>query len=94
MSEQNAVHLASPDTHIKYAIQTSVRPSIRPKPELPSFDLNMGPLVHPTNHNRFTACPSVWRGFRAFVGECMEGLAWNFTYDVSWPSSELISLWP
>ena len=27
MSEQNAVHLASPDTYIKCAIQTSVRPS-------------------------------------------------------------------
>ena len=23
--------------------------------------------------------PSVWRGFRAFAGECIEGLAWNFT---------------
>ena len=34
-------------------------PSVRPKPELPSFDLYMGPLVHPTNRNRFTACPSV-----------------------------------
>ena len=28
MSEQNAVHLASPDTYIKCAIQTFVRPSI------------------------------------------------------------------
>ena len=121
----------------------SVRPSVHPKPEIPSFDLYMGPLVHPTNHNRFTACPSVrpsvrlsvrpsvrperfpgicrrmhggiglkfyllmyldhlqnwlvygrgllilalfwisetgqiW-GFRAFPGERMEGLAWNFT---------------
>ena len=43
MSEQNAVHLASPDTYIKCAIQMSVRP----KPEIPSFDLYMGPLVHP-----------------------------------------------
>ena len=34
-------------------------PSVRPKPEIPSFDLYMGPLVHPTNRNRFTACPSV-----------------------------------
>ena len=31
----------------------------RPKPEIPSFDLYMGPLVHPTNRNHFTACPSV-----------------------------------
>ena len=37
----------------------SVRPSVRPKPEIPSFDMYMGPLVHPTNRNRFTACPSV-----------------------------------
>ena len=111
----------------------SVRPSVRPKPEIPSFDLYMGPLVHPTNRNRFTACPSVrlerfpgicrrthggndlkfytlmsldhlqnwlvyghglliflilalfwlnetgqiW-GFRAFLGERMEEMAWNF----------------
>ena len=37
----------------------SGRPSGRPKPEIPSFDLYMDPLVHPTNHDRFTACPSV-----------------------------------
>ena len=37
----------------------SVRPSVRPKPEIPSFDLYMGPLVHPTNRNHFTACTSV-----------------------------------
>ena len=43
------------------SVRLSVRPSVRPKPELPSFDLYMGSsgLVHPTNHNRFTACPSV-----------------------------------
>ena len=69
----------------------SVRPSVRPKPEIPSFDLYMGPLVHPTNRNRFTACPSVRlsvrpsvrpsvrRGFRAFAGERMEGMASNLT---------------
>ena len=70
-----------------YVFGLSVRPSVRPKPEIPSFDLYMGPLVHPTNRNHFTACPSVRpsvcpsvrRGFRAFAGECMEGLAWNFT---------------
>ena len=115
----------------------SVRPSVRPKPEIPSFDLYMGPLVHPTNRDCFTACPSVrlsipperftgicrrthggnglkfymlvcldhlqnwlvyghslliflilalfrlsetgqiW-GFRAFLGERMEEMAWNF----------------
>ena len=66
-------------------VRPSVRPSVRPKPEIPSFDLYMGPLVHPTNRNRFTACPSVRpsvrtsvrpsvrRGFLAFAGECMEG---------------------
>ena len=36
-----------------------VRPSVRPKPEISSFDLYMGPLVHRTNRNRFTACPYV-----------------------------------
>ena len=46
-----------------------VRPSVRPKPEIPAFYLYMGPLVR----------PSVWRGFRAFAGERMEGMAWNFT---------------
>ena len=78
-----------------YVFGLSVRPSVRPKPEIPSFDLYIGPLVHPTNRYRFTACPSVRpsicpsvrlsvrpsvrRGFRAFAGDCMEGLAWNFT---------------
>ena len=66
-----------------YVFGLSVRPSVRPKPEIPSFDLYMGPLVHPTNRNRFTACPSVSpsvrRGFRAFAGERMEGMARNLT---------------
>ena len=66
-----------------YVFGLSIRPSVRPKPEISSFDLYMGPLVHWTNRNRFTACPSVrpsvQRGFQAFAGECMEGLAWNFT---------------
>ena len=57
-------------------------PSVRPKPEIPSFHLYMDPLVHPTNRDRFTTCPSVRpsvrRGFRAFAGERMEGMAWNF----------------
>ena len=80
---------------VRPSVRLSVRPSVRPKPEIPSFDLHMGPLVHPTNRNRFTACPSVRpsvrlsvrpsvrpsvrRGFRAFAGERMEGMAWNFT---------------
>ena len=32
-------------------------PSVRPKPEIPSFDLYMGPLVHQTNRDRYMACP-------------------------------------
>ena len=61
-------------------------PSVRPKPEIPSFDLDIGPLVHPTNRERFTAClsvrlsvcPSVRRGCRAFAGQRMEGMAWFY----------------
>ena len=56
MSKQKAVHLASPDTYIKYAIQMSVRLSVR-----------------------LSIRPSLRRGFRAFAGERMEGMAWNFT---------------
>ena len=41
------------------SIMFSGCPSVRPKPEIPSFDLYMGPLVHPTNRDRFTACASV-----------------------------------
>ena len=67
------------------------------KPEIPSFDLYMGPLVHPTNRNRFTACPSV-RPSGEVSGHLPEN-AWRdwpeiLHADVSWPSSELISLWP
>ena len=50
-------------------------PSVRPKPEIPSFDLYIGSLVHPTNplnRNRFTACPSVCLSVRSerFPGIC------------------------
>ena len=87
-----------------YVFGLSVRPSVRPKPEIPSFDLYMGPLVHPTNRNRFTACPSVRPSVRLSVrpsGEVSGHLpenAWRdwpeiLYADVSWPSSELISLW-
>ena len=34
----------------------------------------------------------IW-GFRVFPGDRMEELAWNLRADVSWPPSELISLW-
>ena len=47
-----------------YVFGLSVRPSVRLKPEILSFDLYMGPLVHPTNRNRFTACPSVCPSIR------------------------------
>ena len=50
-----------------YVFGLSVRPSVRPKPEIPSFDLYMGPLVHPTNRNRLTACPSVRPSVRPSV---------------------------
>ena len=46
---------------------------VHPKPEIPSFHLYMGPLVYPTNCERFAACPSVRGSFRAFAGERMEG---------------------
>ena len=49
------------------SVRLSVRPSVRPKPEIPSFDLYMGLLVHPTNRNRFTACPSVRLSVRPSV---------------------------
>ena len=29
--------------------------------------------------SKMSVRPSVWRGFRAFAGECIKGLAWNFT---------------
>ena len=84
---------------------SSVHPSVRPKPEIPSFDPYMGLLVHPTNCDRFTTCPSVCPSLRLSVcpsGEVSGHLpenAWRewleiLHADVSWPSSELNSLWP
>ena len=68
---------------IMFSGYPSVHLSARLKPEIPSFDLYMGPLLHPTNHDHFTACqsvrPSIRRGFWAFAGERMKGIAWNFT---------------
>ena len=128
------LRLQAPEALCFRVVRPSVRLSVRPKPEIPSFDLYMGPLVHPTNRNRFTACPSVrpsgevsghlpenaWRewpeiymlmyldhlqnwlvygrrlliflilalfwlsetgqiwGFRAFPGERIKEMAWNF----------------
>ena len=70
--------------------------SVRPKREIPSFDLYIGPLVHLTNHDRFTACPSV-RPSGEVSGHLPEN-AWRewpeiLHADVSRPSTELISLW-
>ena len=49
-----------------------VRPSIRPKPEIPSFHLYVSSLVHPTNRDRFAACPSFCPSVRLerFPGIC------------------------
>ena len=46
-------------------------PSVRPKPEITSFHLYMGPVVSPSNRDRF----SVGIGFRALPGERMERMA-------------------
>ena len=78
-----------------YVFGLSVRPSVRPKPEIPYFDQYMGPLVHPTNRNRFTACPSV-RPSGEVSGHLPENACRDWLEilqaDVSWPSSKLISL--
>ena len=58
----------------------SVRPSVRPNPEIPSFDLYMGPLVHPTNRNRFTACPSIRLSVRL---ERFPGICWRMHGGIS-----------
>ena len=49
------------------------RPAGCLKPEIPFFDLYMGPLVHPTNRNRFTACPSVRPSVRP---DAQNGVLW------------------
>ena len=51
-----------------YVFGLSVCPSVHPKPEIPSFHLYMGPLVHPTNRDRFAACPSIH--LERFPGIC------------------------
>ena len=87
-----------------YVFGLSVRPSVRLKPEIPSFDLYMGLLVHSANRDRFTACPSVRPSVCPSVrpsgevsGHLLEN-AWRewpeiLHADVSWQPSELISLW-
>ena len=85
-----------------YVFGLSVRPSVRPKPEINSFHLYMGPLVHPTNRDRFAPCtsvrpsvrPSVRRGYRVFAGEPMEGMVWNVAcWCILGIFRELIGLW-
>ena len=67
----------------------SVRPSVRPKPEIPSFHLYMGPLVHPTNHYRFTTCPSVRQErFPRVFFRRTNGMPEILNAHVSWPPSE------
>ena len=50
-----------------YVFGLSICPSVHPKPEIPSFELYMGPLVHPTNRDCFKACPSVRLSVRLSV---------------------------
>ena len=65
----------------------SVRPSVRslkyPLLTCTWVRWSTRPTVTVLRHVRPSVCPSVRpsvrRGFRAFAGECMEGLAWNFT---------------
>ena len=45
-----------------WGIMFSGCPPVHPKPEIPFFHLYMGPLVHPTNRDRFSARPSVCPG--------------------------------
>ena len=62
----------------------SVCPSVSPNPENPSFHLYMGPLVHSTNRDRFSECPSVHLSVRPdrFPGISRRThggkMAWNF----------------
>ena len=42
-----------------YVLGLPVHLSVCPKPEIYSFHLYMGPLVHPTDCDHFAACPSV-----------------------------------
>ena len=80
---------------VRPSIRPSVRPSVRPSeawntlfwpvhgsvgpPDqpLPFYGMSVRPSVRLSV--RPSVRPSVRRGFRAFAGECMEGLAWNFT---------------
>ena len=75
----------------------SVRPSVRLfEARNTLFPPVLGSVVHPTNCDRFTACPSV-RQSGEVSGHLLEN-TWRewpeiLHADVSWPPSELISLW-
>ena len=78
-------------------------PSVRPSVQSLKYPLLTCTWVrcHPTNSNRFTACPSVRLSVRP-SGEVSGHLpenAWRewpeiLHADISWPPSELFSLWP
>ena len=75
----------------------SVRPSVRPSEAWNTLFWPVhGSLIHPTNRNRFTACPSV-RPSGEVSGHLPENARRDWPEilhaDVSWPSSEMISLW-
>ena len=70
-----------------YVFGLSVRPSGCPSVKSLKYPLltctwvrwSTRPTVTVLRHVRPSVCPSVRRGFRAFAGERMEGMAWNFT---------------
>ena len=81
------------------SVRPSVHPSVGPKPEIPSFHLYMGTLVHLTNHGPYVRLSVHLERFLVMspIGKCPEN-AWrewpeSLHADVSWPLSELIRLW-
>ena len=61
-----------------WPVHRSVGP---PDQLLPFYGMSVRPSVPPSvcPSVRLSVRPSVRRGFRAFAGDCMKGLAWNFT---------------
>ena len=57
-----------------WPVHRSVGPPDQP---LPFYGMSVRPSVCPSV--RLSVRPSVRRGFLAFAGDCIEGLAWNFT---------------
>ena len=63
------------------SVHLCVRPSIHPKPEIPSFHLytgSVGPSDQPWPFYGMSVHPPVRGGFRAFARERIEGMVWNF----------------